>query len=176
MKKSKVIVISGMSGSGKSFYTEKLVKVYPNSKSLAFDDYDIDALPSAPTVDTQIERAVNQYDIRAMLNDLMKEYGKYTYLFLDFPFGYKHEVLKGWIDKVIYVQTPLDISFSRRLLRDFQGQSGEVIQEMTESYLTFARPIFVNYERFIIQDVDLVIDGSLEVEQNMVFIDKILQT
>ncbi|MHC5227060.1 nucleoside/nucleotide kinase family protein [Enterococcus sp. LJL99] len=174
MKKSKVIVISGMGGSGKSFYTEKLVAAYPDSKSLAFDDYDIDALPSAPPIDMPIEQAVNQYDIRRMVKDLRKEYGKYTYLFLDFPFGYKHEALKEWIDTVIYVQTPLDISFARRLLRDFQGQTGEVIQEMTESYLTFARPIFVDYERFIIEDVDLVIDGSLEAEQNMAIIREVI--
>lgn len=110
-----------------------------------------------------------------MLKDLMKEYGKYTYLFLDFPFGYKHEALKEWIDTVIYVQTPLDISFARRLLRDFQGQTGETIQEMTENYVTFARPIFVDYERFIIQDVDLAIDGYLEAEQNMTIVEKIIQ-
>lgn len=44
-----------MSGSEKSFYTEKLLATYPDSKSLSFNDYDIDALPSAPPIDTPIE-------------------------------------------------------------------------------------------------------------------------
>ncbi|GEQ50258.1 NB-ARC domain-containing protein [Tetragenococcus koreensis] len=45
MKDSKVIVVSGMGGSGKTTIVKGLIKRYPNSKYLSFDDYDIDALP-----------------------------------------------------------------------------------------------------------------------------------
>ncbi|MBP2099822.1 nucleoside/nucleotide kinase family protein [Enterococcus rivorum] len=60
MSKSTVVVVSGMSGSGKSTIVQKLSEKYRNSRHLSFDDYEIDALPSAPAISTPIELAVNQ--------------------------------------------------------------------------------------------------------------------
>ncbi|MCF1632488.1 adenylyl-sulfate kinase [Tetragenococcus koreensis] len=174
MKDSKVIVVSGMGGSGKTTIVKELIKRYPNSKCLSFDDYDIDALPSAPAISTPIEIAVNQYDVSALLIDLKAAYGRYSYLFVDFPFGYKHKAIQEMVDKVIYVKTPLDICFARRLIRDFKGETTDNIQKMARHYLSFGRPIFIDYERFIIQDVDLVIDGALKSDENIEIIDTIL--
>ena len=165
MINSKVVVVSGMGGSGKTTLVWELAKKYTHSKCLFFDDYDIDALPSAPSLYTPIQLAVNQYDISALSEDLKMAYGSYDYLFVDFPFGYKHKSIKAIIDKVIYVKTPLDICFARRLLRDFKDETSSSIQSMTEHYLNFGRSIFIDYENFVIQEADLIVDGTLDTNE-----------
>ncbi|MCO8296742.1 adenylyl-sulfate kinase [Tetragenococcus halophilus] len=167
MTNSKVVIVSGMGGSGKTTVVRELAKNYTNSKCLFFDDYDIDVLPSTPSLYTPIQLAVNQYDISALLEDLKMAYGSYAYLFVDFPFGYKHKSIKAIIDKVIYVKTPLDICFARRLLRDFKDETASSIKSVTEHYLNFGRPIFIDYENFVIQEADLIVDGTLAINTNI---------
>lgn len=166
LNETRVIVVSGMSGSGKTTIVDGLLKHFPKSHKISFDDYDIDALPLVPDITTPIAESVNQYDISQLLQAVEKNWRKYDFLFLDFPFGYQHTDLKPWISKVIYVKTPLDICFARRLLRDdFSNLTG--VRKMTEDYLRSARSIFVDYESFVMQDIDLIIDGSLKVSENI---------
>lgn len=167
MLKSYVIVISGVTASGKTTLIQALNHKLTDSTVISFDDYSIDALPSAPTIDAPIQEAVNQYDISLLMDDFLKIYNKHHFTLVDFPFGYKHDTLKPYIDKVIYVKTPLDVCFARQILRDYTNKDGEQIRDWAKTYLDFARPIFVNHSKYISSDADLVVDGLLPLDKKI---------
>ncbi len=87
MLKSYVIVISGVTASGKTTLIQELSHKLPDCSLISFDDYSIDALPSAPPIDTPIQEAVNQYDISMLMDDFLKVYNKHHFILVDFPFG-----------------------------------------------------------------------------------------
>ncbi|WP_143461500.1 AAA family ATPase [Levilactobacillus enshiensis] len=167
MKKSKVIVVSGVTGSGKTTLVSALAQTLPDSAVISFDDYDIDALPSAPAIDTPVAEAVNQYDISLLMADFLRVYGQYATVIVDFPFGREHQRLAPYIDTVIYVKTPLDVCFARQLLRDYQQQSAQDILKWARTYLDFARPIFVDHEQVVGATADMIVDGTLTVSQEV---------
>lgn len=49
MKKARVIVVSGVTASEKTTFIQKVANLCPGTAVLSFDDYSIDALPSAPS-------------------------------------------------------------------------------------------------------------------------------
>lgn len=167
MEQAQVIVISGVMGSGKTTLTKALSKSFKQSITIEFDNYNIDQLINAPSIDTPIEVAVNQYDISALIIDLKTELFLNHYIFIDFPFGYRHKELAPFIDFAFYIKTPLDICFARKILRDFNSKNGLDMQEWAETYLSFARPLFLNHELFISDSVDSIIDGTLSTKEQI---------
>lgn len=167
MKNSKVIVVSGVTGSGKTTLVSALTPKLPDVAVISFDDYSIDALPSAPAIDTPVKDAVNQYDIRPLLADFLKAYGRHATILIDFPFGRRHLGLAPYIDEVVYVKTPLDICFARQLLRDYQQRPAADLLAWAQTYLNFARPIFVDHEQYVSATADLIVDGSLSTNQEV---------
>lgn len=134
---------------------------------ISFDDYSIDDLPSAPSIDTPVKDAVNKYDISSLMKDFLKIKDKYHYILIDFPFGYKNKILKPYIDKVVYVKTPLDVCLARQIMRDYSDKSTAEIITWVKTYLDFARPIFVDHNNFVSEDADLIIDGLLPLEKKV---------
>ncbi|MHC5268931.1 nucleoside/nucleotide kinase family protein [Enterococcus sp. LJL98] len=170
MFKAKIIVISGVTAGGKTTLIKKLSKDIKNSFIISFDDYSIDALPSAPSLDLFLEdskKAVNQYDIRPLIEDLEKVINQYDSILIDFPFGYEHNVLKPYIDKVIYLKTPLDIAFARQIIRDFSDKDKQDILDWAETYINYARPIFLEHDRLISSTADHILDGTLTTEMKI---------
>lgn len=165
MSKTHVVVISSVTGGGKTTLIDHLLTHTLHSTKLSFDDYSIDALPSAPPIDTPVKDAVNQYDITEMLHDLLPLEGHYETVYLDFPFGYKHQALFPHIDKVIYLKTPLDICLARQIRRDYADQPAAEILAWAKTYLEFARPIFIDHETYVSEDADLLLDGTLSLEE-----------
>lgn len=167
MKKAFVVVISGVTAGGKSTLIDQLHKEIPDSKVLSFDDYDIDQLPSAPRIDEPIAGAVNQYDISKLMEEFLKAYRTSPILFVDFPFGERHKVLTPYIDLSIYVKTPLDIVFARQIVRDYSDKTTEDIVGWAKRYIDFARPIFIDFEDYISDNTDYVLDGSLSLDEKV---------
>lgn len=61
-----------MTAGGKTTLSRALLKLNPDTIIISFDDYSIDALPSAPSFDFFKENplvAINQYDLSALMND-----------------------------------------------------------------------------------------------------------
>lgn len=173
---AKVIVFSSITAGGKTTLIHQLSTMLDNSVVISFDDYNIDALPSAPSLDTPIEIAVNQYDIHQLVNDLLAAIAKKAFILVDFPFGNRYGSLSPYIDTTIYIKTPLDIAFSRIILRDFANKTQQEILEWSETYLTFARPIFVNHDNYVSETADLLLDGSLSVSDNIQKVLKFLES
>ncbi|MDF7639890.1 adenylylsulfate kinase [Lactobacillus sp. ESL0791] len=159
--KSKVIVVSGVTASGKTTLVKCLHQNYSDSKIISFDNYDIDQLPTTPSIDVPLKEAVNQYDITALMKDLRKIYGTVPLILVDFPFGYQHQILRPLIDRVVYLKTPLDVAFARQIIRDDADKSVEEIISWAKTYLRIARPYFVANQEYIAENADLVLDGTL---------------
>ena len=61
----------------------------------------------------------------------------------------------------------MDICLARQVIRDYQDKSTGEIMEWLKTYLDFARPIFVDHEHFVSDDADLVIDGTLPLDDKL---------
>lgn len=167
MKKKQVLVVSGVTGGGKTTLIRALQQALPESVVLSFDDYSIDALPSAPPIDTPVKEAVNQYDIQQLMADFFQAKETVQTILIDFPFGYAHQTLAPFIDWAIYVKTPLDICLARQILRDYANNQAEEIHQYLQTYLTFIRPIIVDHEAFVCAHVDFLVDGMLPIAQQV---------
>ena len=167
MKRGKVIVVSGVTASGKTTLVRELSRL-ADGIVISFDDYSIDALPSAPSFDYFLQyprAAINQYDISLLLKDLKRAMLLYPIIFVDFPFGYEHQDLRQLIDTVIYLKTPLDIAFARQIKRDYTNKSKEAILTWADTYLSYARELFVLHEQIIAETADYVLDGARPADQ-----------
>ena len=65
-------MVSGVTAGGKTTLINELHKEFIDSKVISFDDYSIDALPSAPPIETPIQDAVNQYDLSSLMKDFFQ--------------------------------------------------------------------------------------------------------
>lgn len=157
--KSKVLVVSGVTASGKTTLINELSKLYSFSKVISFDDYDIDQLPSAPEPTVPLKEAINQYDISKLMNDFKQVYNNVPLILIDFPFGYCHEVLKPYITWVVYIKTPLDVAFARQIIRDDQNKTAAEIIAWAKVYLSTARQLYVDNQEYVAKNADLVLDG-----------------
>ena len=138
--KTKVIVISGVTASGKTTLINALSDTVENAYVLSFDDYSIDALPSAPSHAFLLKNfnvAVNLFDITQLMKDFfsVNAQGKFNY------------DLKPFIDIVIYLKTPLDVCFARQVIRDYSYSQGESIIKWAHNYLNNVRPLFIEHEK-----------------------------
>ena len=94
------------------------------------------------------------------------------HVIFDNPLGYAHAGLAKLIDFMVFIDTPLDIAMARRLLRDFPQQSNEHIEDVAKilrvemaTYLDHGRQAYLEMDRQIKPTCDLVLDGSLPVNE-----------
>lgn len=170
MNRSQVIVVSGVTASGKTTLINELHKEILKSTIISFDDYSIDKLNNAPQLRDILDNSelfVNQYDISLLMEDFFASYNKVPVILIDFPFGYQHKILKPYIDTVVYVKTPLDIVFARQLIRDYPEKTPKEITQWADNYLRLVRPIFIAHEKYVSSKVDLLLDGELPLDQQV---------
>jgi len=88
-------------------------------------------------------------------------------IIFDAPLGRLHQQTGVFIDTMIHLNVPLDISLCRRLLRDFKESEktkGALLEELC-FYLNHSRPLF--FDETLKQGADLVIDGMASPEQQL---------
>lgn len=88
-------------------------------------------------------------------------------IIFDALLGYLHPQPSGFIDFVVCLDCPLDISLARRLIRDFKDNDktkNELMEEF-EFYFAHSRPLFLD-ERFK-EKADFVVDGCLKIEEQV---------
>ncbi|WP_239646805.1 adenylylsulfate kinase [Oenococcus oeni] len=157
---SKVIVISGLTAGGKTALIKALAQKLTNSKIISFDDYDIDQLPSAPSLSTPLSQTANQYDITEVVRAVKSARTKFDYVLVDFPFGNRHNSLASLINLTVYIKTPLDLLLARQILRDYSTSELTDILDWLKTYIIIARSIFLANEQFVSSSADLILDGS----------------
>jgi uridine kinase len=167
-KRPFIITIAAVSGGGKTTLTNALTERFSNSKALFFDDYNFDG-PSNLCDWTERGSDYNEWDLTPLANDLCSLINNPTeslsYIFLDYPFAYKHSKMNKFIDLTIFIDTPLDIAMARRIIRDFKNVSTEHIIRDAEFYLSRARESYVDMLNTIGKTSDLIVDGSLPIEE-----------
>lgn len=87
------------------------------------------------------------------------------HIIFDAPLGRCHHETGQYIDNMIHIDIPLDVSLCRRLLRDFKNSSitKEDILKEIQFYLDHARPLF--FDADLKESADLVVNGLLPPEQ-----------
>ena len=167
-KRSMIISLYSPSGGGKTTVARVLAEKMPNAKALYFDDRDYDSDSGIVDLRQWYDDGadVNRFDLRLFASDIEQciEEGC-AYVFLDYPFGYRHELISQYLDLSIFIDTPLDIALARRLLRDYKGKTAKEILSDTEFYLQKERAVYLHGEKMVRNDADVIIDGSLALEE-----------
>jgi uridine kinase len=87
------------------------------------------------------------------------------HILFDAPLGRCHQATGQYIDFLVCIDTPLDIALARRLIRDYKNhlEPAKILEEL-EYYLEHSRPLYI-LAPAVKQASDLIIDGSLTVEE-----------
>lgn len=168
----KIISVAAVTAGGKTTVVNEVKKKIPKTASLHFDDYSFDGEPE-DFCKWAGEDYYNVWDLSPLKSDIekIKKCGEYEYLLLDFPFAYRNDLIKDYIDCALFINTPLDIAMARRVLRDMGNASAEEIRLDMRTYLNCAREAYVGMIEDILPDSDYVIDGT---EDLRTIVDKVV--
>ena len=158
----KIIAVSAVTAGGKTTAVNAVKQKLPRCTSLHFDDYTFEG-----EVDDFHQWVLdgadyNVWDLSPLKADIEKiiSSGQYDYLLLDYPFAYRNDLIKGYLDCAIFIDTPLDIALARRVLRDMKDASADEIREEMDVYLNYARIAYVQMLKDIKPSSDYVVDGT----------------
>ena len=162
----KIIAIAAVTAGGKTSAVKSLVEKIPNATSLHFDDYSFEGEVEDFYQWVKAGADDNVWNLTPLKNDIDKliSSNKYDYLFLDYPFAYKNDMIKDYLDCAIFIDTPLDIALARRVLRDMKESSSEEILCEMENYIKYERVAYLQMLKDILPSSDYIIDGSKDLE------------
>lgn len=162
----KVIAVAAVTAGGKTTAVNEISKQLSSVQTLHFDDYEFEG-----EVDNFYQWVLdgadyNVWNLEPLEKDILniQNNGTCDYLFLDYPFAYRNEQIRKYIDVTVFIDTPLDIALARRILRDMRNASGEDIRNDLERYLKYARIAYVQMQKDILPSSDYVIDGTKSIE------------
>lgn len=163
----KIISVAAVTAGGKTTVVNELKKRLCNSQSLHFDDYTFEGEVDSFYQWVHDGANYHVWDLTPLEDDILKikSVGIYDYLILDYPFAYCHDTIKPYIDTAFFIDTPLDISLARRILRDMNDATADEIRHDLEMYLKHARIAFIQTQKDILPSSDYVIDGTLSIEE-----------
>ena len=190
---AKIIGITGGSGSGKSTVVKRIKERYPNAVLIEMDNY----YKSATFVNNSNITAYNfdhpdAFDMDLMMQNLaslkegkscmMPQYGfvhhtrkeefvkvePSSIIVIDGLMVFYDERVRKLLDLKLYVDTPADIRFIRRLKRDV-AERGRTVESVIEQYTNVVRPGHYNFIEPSKAYADLIIpeggynDNAMEV-------------
>ena len=186
MNRVTVIGISAVGGGGKTAVTRRLAEVLDDAVALYFDDYDdtnvhpddlqrwFAAGADYDTYDTPIFTRHLQAlkagrNIRYPIGGAIV--GPAKYVVADAPLGRAHSDSGRFIDMVVFIDTPLDVAMARRVLRDIERKvawTGDLalqhVKDELSGYLARARPIYEHFRERIRVSSDVIVDGTLSID------------
>ncbi len=162
----KIIAIGAVSAGGKTTVVNAIKGRLPKTTSLHFDDYSFDGEVDDFTEWVSEEDYYNVWDLSLLKADVERiiDSREYDYLLLDYPFAYRNNMMKGYLDCCIFIDTPLDIARARRVLRDRKEASADDIRNEMHTYLNSARSCYIGMLTDILPNSDHVIDGAKKLE------------
>ena len=162
----KVIAVAAVTAGGKTTAVNEIKMRLANSQALHFDDYVFEGEVDNFYQWTLNGADYNVWNLEPLEKDILRiqNNGTCDYLFLDYPFAYRNEQIRKYIDVAVFIDTPLDVALARRILRDMHNASGEDIRNDLEGYLKYARIAYVQMQKDILPSSDYVIDGTMSIE------------
>jgi uridine kinase len=166
IKRPFIISISGNSGGGKTTITKELSNQLNNSKALYFDNYEYIKQPDNICEWVENGSDPSEWDLSLLVNDIKNiiKNDNVDYIILDYPFGRQTYPVKDFIDMTVFIETPLDISLARRIIRDYSDATVDEIINDLNFYLTRSRRCFIEHNENM-KSSDLIVDGSLAVDR-----------
>ena len=179
-----VIAVAGCSGSGKTTLAEELARELEGTH-FHLDHYyrDLANLPLEERVGRNFDHP-DELDLPLLLDHVralvagrvidrpVYDFGAYTrapgrtvrveerhVLVIDGIFALHYAGLRGLTDLGIYVDTPDEICFERRLARDVR-ERGRTAESVAEHYARTVRPMAEQFVRPSASFADLVVDGT----------------
>lgn len=161
-----VVTIAAVSGGGKTAITSYLNKLLPDSKALYFDDFEFKG-PEDICKWVDEGANYNEWELSPLINEidtLLSDSSHTTdIIFIDYPFAYKNDSMRRYIDYAVFIDTPLDVAMARRILRDFKGAHIDEVKAEAELYLSRSRFAYLEAINTIKPNSDLVVDGTLSI-------------
>ena len=182
-----VIAIAGHSGAGKSTVIEALVSRLGNANSLSLDAYESSS--TYPTAAKWIKDGAdpNRFqtpqfdaDVRALKNgksiihpQTNEEMMAKSFLIIEEPFGRERDSMRELVNFVVYIDTPLEVAYARKLLRksDFlpwEDNPSVFITNLRENllwYLRVGRSFYGAVGGRVKKNCDLIVDGTFSTEE-----------
>ncbi|MDR1328326.1 MAG: adenylyl-sulfate kinase [Oscillospiraceae bacterium] len=176
MKKPFVISISGISGSGKTTVAEALKNQLTNADIIYFDSFPGDLLGVDYCEWSESGADCNDWKLAPIVEEVERYISKpLDYIILDYPFGKAHRDVRGYLDFSVWIDTPLDVSLARRILRDFTRRSetrrklnrnpAEEASSYLDFYLVRHRATYLRHIETIKPFTDLTADGTKPPEE-----------
>ncbi|MCM1308890.1 MAG: hypothetical protein NC223_09865 [Butyrivibrio sp.] len=162
----KIIAIGAVTAGGKTTVVNAIKERLPRTASLHFDDYSFEGeVEDIPKWVSEGADA-NVWDLSPLKADIERIIcsGEYDYLLLDYPFAYRHQMIKDYLNCCIFIDTPLDIAMARRILRDMKEATADEIRNEMDTYLKHTRAAYVQMSEESTSDYDYVINGAKELE------------
>lgn len=166
--KSFIIVVNSISGGGKTTITRALQKTLENSKAIFFDDGDYDVHSGINDICKWVEEGAdaNEFNLEPLVKKIEIMAGEQVkYIIIDYPFGYRHDLISKYIDYSIYIDTPLDVALARRIIRDYDEQSISNIFDDMQYYIDSARNAYLAGCQLGKENADFIVDGNLPVKE-----------
>ncbi len=164
-----IFSLAAISGGGKTAITNYLCNELDNAEAIYFDDYEYDKQPENIRKWVDEGCNMNEWDLTKFEDVLNKklENGKLNYIILDYPFAYQHNQIAKYIDLAFFIDTPLDIALTRRIIRDSDKQNKADIINGLKQYVNISREYFKIPEktRNMKTDSDIIIDGSFSIKK-----------
>jgi uridine kinase len=182
-----IIAIAGHSGAGKSTLIEYLLSQLGNANALSLDEYESSS--AYPSAAKWIEDGAdpNEFhtpqfdaDIRTLKNgqsifhpETKKKIEPNPLLIIEEPFGRGRLALHDLIDFVVYMDTPLEVAYIRKISRKNNFLPWEDdpdvfiahLRENMEWYLRVGRSFYLAIAERVRENCDLIVDGTCSTEQ-----------
>lgn len=162
----KIIAVGAVTAGGKTTVVNAIKDRLPRTASLHFDDYSFEGEVEDFSKWVSEGADVHVWDLSPLKADIERiiRSGEYEYLLLDYPFAYQHQMIKGYLNCCIFIDTPLDIAMARRVLRDMKEAAADEIRNEMDIYLKCERIAYVQMRKDHLSASDYVIDGAKELE------------
>ena len=180
-----IVGIAGPSGSGKSTLVRKVSNLLKNSVTLFYDDY----APNYNKLTKDLAELRKGNTITYPTDN--RQIQPQKFIVIEEPTGRRRQGMKDKIDFLVYINLPLEISFTRVLMRSLEQSEDEGINSFYETigpqfeprfsekptklmhimywqlkmYLQEHRQIYIDDHNENLKDADLVINGMKTIDE-----------